>query len=372
MNQKQKYGGSLSKATHYATLAALLISNLTVLTLGGLFSTQVGLSMASIAAYGDEVKVQKSQAAVRKPPGGGPSGKTKPAAPTELRGTLLADPAAVALTWNDNSLNESGFVIERGLTLIDYDKPTSSVSFQVIGTVPSNPSAYGFYRDIGPFQEYRKYWYQVKAYNNGGSSAYTNVATFIFTDLTPPSIPEGLRVTQTTCSGYSWAWDASQDNTGGSGVWGYKVYESGEFARNVYDETSESSSLGFYAFSTHTYQLAAFDNQYNVSALSSPLTINRPVSCPPVAPRNPVITNLTAGSLTLSWDDYSNNESTFSIERNNATSTYGEIGNTDENITTFVDGTVFPSQQYCYVIRAQNQYGYSNYSQEACATTPSL
>lgn len=57
---------NLDKTSHYLTLVALVISNLSVLTLGGIFSSQLGQGMGDVAAIGDQLKVEKSLAAVRK------------------------------------------------------------------------------------------------------------------------------------------------------------------------------------------------------------------------------------------------------------------------------------------------------------------
>jgi chitinase len=46
-------------------------------------------------------------------------------------------------------------------------------------------------------------------------------------DTTPPSVPANLRSPSQTTTSVALAWDASTDNTGGSGVAGYDVFRDG-------------------------------------------------------------------------------------------------------------------------------------------------
>ena len=70
--------------------------------------------------------------------------------------------AEVTLTWNDNASNETGFQIERS---------TDGSSFSVLGTVAADVTAYIDETTLPS----STYWYRVSAYNEFGSSGYTNV-----------------------------------------------------------------------------------------------------------------------------------------------------------------------------------------------------
>ena len=69
-----------------------------------------------------------------------------------------------------------------------------------------------------------------------------------------------------------------------------------------------------------------------------------------------------AGQLTLSWNDNSDNEDGFKIERSLDASSYVEIGTTGADVTTYVDSSVVDDQDYTYRVKAYNVYGYSGYS----------
>jgi len=72
--------------------------------------------------------------------------------------------ADVTLTWNDNSSDETGFRIERS---------TDGSSFSVLGTVAADVITYS----DETIQPSSTYWYRVNAYNEFGSSGYTNVVS---------------------------------------------------------------------------------------------------------------------------------------------------------------------------------------------------
>ncbi|MFA5073121.1 MAG: PKD domain-containing protein [Nitrospirota bacterium] len=101
--------------------------------------------------------------------------ETVPTAPTNLD-VWRAYRAQINLSWTDNSDNELEYIIER--------KTSSSGTYTVIATVAKNVATYS---DMGltPGVEY---FYQVKATNQIGESAYSNAMSAIPTDNPVPSI----------------------------------------------------------------------------------------------------------------------------------------------------------------------------------------
>ncbi len=75
-----------------------------------------------------------------------------------------------------------------------------------------------------------------------------------------------------------------------------------------------------------------------------------------------------AAQLQLTWTDNSDDEEGFEIERE-TTSTFDSIAIVEGDVTTFTDWGLAPGTTYCYRVRAFSIYGYSGYSNEACATT---
>jgi len=89
---------------------------------------------------------------------------TLPAAPTNLQVQAVTS-TAVVLLWQDNANNESEFLVE--------GRPASSPTFTQIGSTPANVVAV-FVTSLDPNTTY---FFRVRASNNIGTSAYSNVAS---------------------------------------------------------------------------------------------------------------------------------------------------------------------------------------------------
>ena len=73
--------------------------------------------------------------------------------------------------------------------------------------------------------------------------------------------------------------------------------------------------------------------------------------------------------LILTWQDNSNDEDNFAIERKTGTSgTYTEVALVAASSNSYVDTTVTQGINYCYRVRAVNSAGASAYTNEACGT----
>jgi len=86
-----------------------------------------------------------------------------PSAPSALVATALSS-SQIGLTWQDNSLDEEGFELERSL---------DGAAFNLMATLGANVTSF---TDVG-LQRNQRYYYRVRAFNSGGSSSYSNVAS---------------------------------------------------------------------------------------------------------------------------------------------------------------------------------------------------
>ncbi len=94
-----------------------------------------------------------------------------PSAPSNLFASISHNPLSVMLSWNDNSGNETGFVIERELV---------TDAFVAVDTVSANSTSY---QDTSV--SITTFRYRVKAINTSGSSVYSNVVEiFVPVELT--------------------------------------------------------------------------------------------------------------------------------------------------------------------------------------------
>ena len=104
-----------------------------------------------------------------------------PAAPTQL-GAQRVSSSQITLAWNDTSTNESGFHIERSTS--------STGPFAQVVSTNANVNSY-LDSTLAPSTTY---FYRVQAFNSGGTSGYSNVASATtpssdqVSDTTPPHL----------------------------------------------------------------------------------------------------------------------------------------------------------------------------------------
>jgi hypothetical protein len=100
----------------------------------------------------------------------------------------------------------------------------------------------------------------------------------------------------------------------------------------------------------------AFKSGSNPSAqASADFTVLAPVAAP--------------AQLTLTWQDNSNDEDNFAIERKTGTNgAYSQLASVAANVTSYLDTDVTSGVTYCYRVQAVNNAGASAYTNEACKT----
>ena len=107
-------------------------------------------------------------------------GTIPPSAPTNLIATPI-NPNRIDLSWKDNSTDEDGFRIER--------KTGTAGTYAEITTVGVNATSY----QDNTASANTPYYYQVRAHNSAGFSAYSNEANATTPAVaTPPATPQNL------------------------------------------------------------------------------------------------------------------------------------------------------------------------------------
>ena len=118
-------------------------------------------------------------------------------------------------------------------------------------------------------------------------------------DTTPPTMPGNLRVTGTTASSVTIAWDASRDEVG---VAGYGLYRGADRI-----DSTQATSYTFSGLPCGTSQSLGVDS-YDAARNQSPIaTITASTEAcgdttPPTTPGNLHVTATTASSITIAWD----------------------------------------------------------------------
>jgi hypothetical protein len=277
-----------------------------------------------------------------------------PSAPTNLTATA-ASSSAVSLRWTDNSTNETSFKIERS---------TDGLAFTEITTVGTNTNTY---TDSNGLTESTTYYYRVRASNSGGDSEYSNTASAT-TLAAVPAAPTGLDVTVVSSSQLNLTWADNATNETGFKI--ERSIDGTNFTeiKTVGANTTAFSDTGLAESTKYYYRVYAYNSGGN-SAYSNVVNATTPATIP-AAPGNLSATAASANQVNLTWEDKSNNETEFKIERSTDDVTFTQITTVAANITSYQDKEVSESTTYYYRVRASNSAGDSAYSNTTSVTTP--
>jgi hypothetical protein len=164
-------------------------------------------------------------------------------------------------------------------------------------------------------------------------------------------------------------WDASE----GSAAYSVQVAADSSFSMPVFDQADITTSYydipGLKWNSTYYWRVGAQDSLGISSAWSSPGYFRTASGPLPNRPENLTATPISSSQINLSWQDKSDNEIRFNIERKTAKSNYILINTRSSNVTSYADTNLQPDTIYYYRVRAYGTAGDSLYSNEASAAT---
>jgi len=285
---------------------------------------------------------------------------TAPAAPSGLSATA-ASTTSISLFWADNSDNETGFKIERATSAAG---PFAQI-FQADAGATS-------YTDAG-LTASTTYYYQVRATNSTGDSAYTSVASATTpATATVPVAPSGLTATPASTTSISLSWtDNSTDETGFQIEYGPSATGPFTLITTTAANVTSYSHTGLTASTAYYYRIRA-TNGAGDSANTTVVSATTPAAAtPPATPSGLAATAASPTSISLSWADNSNNETGFKIERGtSASGPFAQIILVGAGSTSYSDTGLNASTTYYYQVRATNSTGDSAYTPVASATTP--
>jgi parallel beta-helix repeat protein len=183
-------------------------------------------------------------------------------------GDILADPQLAA----PGQLDPAGYALRDGSPARDRGISVSTIAADFWG------NARGLLYDLG---------------------AHEAVSSAPAADSSAPSAPGSLRVTGTTATSVSLAWNASTDDTG---VARYEISRNGAVATAVtgtsWTDASRTSST------TYTYSVVAIDAAGNRSPASSvqATTASAADTTPPTVPSGLRTTSVTSSSIAIAWN----------------------------------------------------------------------
>ena len=290
---------------------------------------------------------------------------SRPQKVSALRAQALSE-NSVSLRWQDNADNEDGFLVLRSVS-----SPTTG--YQLIANLGQNTR--GFVdSDLEPL---KTYFYMVVA-NNAMGDADTIDAVSVTTLQVPNVLPSAVfdfKVKSLSSSHAILTWSNASDNNASAFVIERSLNENDDF-ETIAQPLSGAltyTDTGMIAGTTYYYRMKAInsfgESDYSVTLIAS--AFDNPPN-PPSVLRSP---SATTSSISLSWNDNSDNEDGFQIERSDDpdAAQFQLIATVDANITIFEDNNLglgfAPFSLHHYRIRAVNEAGNSVYSSPLSAYT---
>ena len=198
------------------------------------------------------------------------------------------------------------------------------------------------------------YTYRVYAYNDAGSSdASRNIRVKTLKplkDITSPTKPTNLILTQNGCTAFDIAWTASRDN---GGVVEYEIYNGDSLAGTTVNETVYSIK-GLKPVTTYSITIKARDGAGNISEPSDALVVTtEPDTEAPNAPEYLAVASKTSTSLVLTWSEASDNVGIAGYDIYKSLELIGSTaGETDYAITG-----LSPDTEYSFMVKARDEAG---------------
>lgn len=127
------------------------------------------------------------------------------------------------------------------------------------------------------------YTYSALAYDVAGNSSEkcdpVSATTLVVPptpDTTPPSVPTGLATTANTARMVAIRWNASTDNTGGSGLRNYRLFRNDTLLATLGPSVLTYNDNAVMPSTDYSYKVSALDNSMNESARSTALAVRTP------------------------------------------------------------------------------------------------
>jgi len=278
-----------------------------------------------------------------------------PTAPTNLQAATVAS-NQVDLTWNDNSNNETGFRIERKV---------GNGSFSLLANVNANATSHS----DNTANPNTTYTYQVRAENAIGNSNFAT-SNAVTTPDVAPTAPTNLQAAVVSSNQVDLTWNDNSNNETGFRI--ERKVGNGSFSllANVNADATSYSDNTASPNTTYTYQVRA-ENAIGNSSFATSNAVTTP-DVAPTAPTNLQTAAVSSNQVDLTWNDNSNNETGFRIERKVGSGSFSLLANVNANATSHSDNTANPNTTYTYQVRAENAIGNSNFATSNAVTTPDV
>ena len=275
-----------------------------------------------------------------------------PTAPGNLTVTPIST-SELTLNWTDLSDTEDGFRIERS---------TDGVSFSEVNVVTANAAVFS---DSG-LAALTTYFYRVRAFNVGGLSDYSNIASATTQPPPPPAPPTGLLATAGDRV-ITLTWD---ERPGAISYYVHRAEVSGgpynTVAYGIYTPTW--TDTGVTPRTDYFYVVRAVGDGgpslYSAEAGAAAYAL-------PAAPTDATVTFADFTALELSWVDNATDETGYILERSVDHLNFSMVVSLPADTTYHRDEGLAENTTYFYRIRAFNNDGPSAPA-EVSGTTAAL
>ncbi|MFH1963372.1 MAG: PQQ-binding-like beta-propeller repeat protein [bacterium] len=276
----------------------------------------------------------------------------QPFFPSRLK--ALIGENGIDLSWQDNSANENGFRIER---------KQNTTQFEEIAVTGANKKYYTD-SDISPKTTYT---YRICAYNDIGNSLYSYEVKVVTPDLpNPPNPPAGLRGIAVSPSQINLSWtDESGDEEGF--IIEKKIHEKFYEIERVSKNNTIFTEINLIPKTTYTYRTSSF-NKFGTSDYSKEIIVTT-LQPPLQSPDDLNAYSIQEGCVQITWQDNSDMETGFILERASRTGYFQEIATIASEGISYMDIKLLPDSIYHYRIRAVKGNEYSGYSNTAVVRT---
>ncbi|MFC6933207.1 fibronectin type III domain-containing protein [Actinomadura yumaensis] len=294
-----------------------------------------------------------------------PADTTAPSVPANVKATGKTT-TTVTLDWDDSTDNEGGTGLGGYNVYQGGEKVATASTSEAVVSGLKPGTEYGF---------------TVKAFDKATptpneSKASDPVVTVKTDDDTPPadttapSVPANVKVTGKDSTSVSLAWDPSTDNEGGTGLGGYNVYQGGEKVATVGPTETAAKVTGLKPATEYAFTVKAFDKATptaNESKASEPeLKVTTDDDTPPAdttapsVPANVKATGKTTTTVTLDWDDSTDNEGGTGLGGYNVYQGGQKVA-TASSSTAVVSG-LKPNTEYSFTVTAFDKASPANES----------
>lgn len=273
----------------------------------------------------------------------GISARTKLKAPSDLK-AVWSSPGLIYLTWSDGYPDNCDLVIERKV---------EDGEFSVIKTLDSD--ATGWYNsNLNPNAAYA---YRIKAVSQNNSSLYSNEAT---ADKLTINAPYNLKYSIVSMTELRLTWEDNSNMETGYIIERKAGYNGTWFEIDSIEADSTSYNVkGLQSGTTYFFRVKAYNSSNGLEYPSNEIEV---LMKPLLPPSNLKVKAASFSHTELQWEDNSEDEEGFIIERKSTTGDFIEIARVGRNITVYKDISTSADTVYFYKVKAFNSVTSSYYS----------